>query len=156
MSAAARAKIAAAQRELAAHNESGDEEETVSHDERRMGSAEESIEQTTLPVGATTTSTEGRAVRILRFVTGVAVLFTSLGYLDILHHQFIHEALGGTPTAGFWIALIAAFIVGIFFIGGFLLLKKLADYCLRFSNAPLISRPRLTVCSGPSAREGTR
>jgi hypothetical protein len=61
-------------------------------------------------------------MRVLHGLSGLAVLFTSLAYVHIWHHFLTHAP---DRTAGFWMWMIAAAIVGVFsFVGGYLLLRR--------------------------------
>jgi hypothetical protein len=64
-------------------------------------------------------------MRILNIVSGVAVLFTTLGYGHLLHHFFVHASQEDYHSPLFWMAIIAALGAGIFsFLGGCVLLKR--------------------------------
>jgi len=63
-------------------------------------------------------------MRIFHVLSGLAVLFTSLAYVHIWHH-FLTHAHAPDRTAGFWLAMVAAAVVGVFsFVGGYLLLRR--------------------------------
>ena len=64
-------------------------------------------------------------MRILNIISGICVLFTSLGYVHILHHHFVHSPHDAYRSPLFWAVVLLALIAGIFsFIGGILLLKR--------------------------------
>ena len=61
-------------------------------------------------------------MRALHILSGIAVLFTSLGYAHLVHHFFTHSPHG---DLGFWTFMVPAIAAGILsFIGAFLLLKR--------------------------------
>ena len=62
-------------------------------------------------------------MRILIFVCGVAVLLTTFGYAHIIHH-YAMEAIRDGGTAGFWLAIVIAGLIGMLsFIGGGILIR---------------------------------
>jgi hypothetical protein len=64
-------------------------------------------------------------MRILTFLSGIAVLFTTLAYAHIIHHILTVEVRGGGPSAGFWAAIVAACGVGILsLVGGCMLIRR--------------------------------
>jgi hypothetical protein len=64
-------------------------------------------------------------MRILSFMSGVSVLFTTLAYGHLLHHHFLGASHDDYRNLVFWAAFLAAAGAGIFsFIGGCLLLKR--------------------------------
>jgi hypothetical protein len=64
-------------------------------------------------------------MRILTFVSGLAVLFTTLGYAHIIHHFSMEAIRDGGSTPGFWAGIIVASGIGIMsLIGGCLLLRR--------------------------------
>jgi F0F1-type ATP synthase membrane subunit c/vacuolar-type H+-ATPase subunit K len=63
-------------------------------------------------------------MRVLSFFSGLAVLFSSLALMHIVHH-FADRALESDRTPAFWIMIIVTLIIDVFsFIGGILLLRR--------------------------------
>jgi CDP-diglyceride synthetase len=61
-------------------------------------------------------------MRILKIISAIAVLFTSLAFVHLFHH-FAKHAPHDQPWV--WALLVVMAIAGIFsFVGGFLLLKS--------------------------------
>jgi hypothetical protein len=64
-------------------------------------------------------------MRALHISSGIAVLFTSLGYAHLLHHHLFHASHDDFRNPLSWLALLLALAAGILsFIGGILLLKR--------------------------------
>jgi len=64
-------------------------------------------------------------MRIVRFVSGVCVLFVALGYGHLLHHHFIHSSPEDFHSLEFWGMFVPAALAGIFaIVGGVLLLMR--------------------------------
>jgi hypothetical protein len=64
-------------------------------------------------------------MRVLNFVSGVAVLFTTLAFGHLLEHHFSHASAEDYRSPVFWLMVIVAAIVGVFsLVGGFTLLKR--------------------------------
>jgi hypothetical protein len=65
------------------------------------------------------------AMRVLNFVSGIAVLFTTLAFGHLLHHHFIHASAEDYRSPVFWLLIIVAAATGLFsLVGGFTLLKR--------------------------------
>jgi hypothetical protein len=63
-------------------------------------------------------------MRILKFVSGVGVLFTSLAYVHLLHHYFMNASSADVHDLRFLGSMTAAAAAGVFsLIGAFVLLK---------------------------------
>jgi hypothetical protein len=63
-------------------------------------------------------------MRILRILSGIAVLFTSLGYAHLFHHHLMHASSANFHSPAFLLMTIFALVAGVFsFIGAILLLK---------------------------------
>jgi hypothetical protein len=64
-------------------------------------------------------------MRIVNFVSGVCVLFTTLAFGHLLHHYFTHASSEDYQSPVFWLAIVLAAAAGFFsLVGGFLLLKR--------------------------------
>jgi general stress protein CsbA len=64
-------------------------------------------------------------MRILSFLCGLAVLFTTLAYAHIIHHVLTEQVRGSSPSLGFWAAMVAGIGLGILsLIGGCLLIRR--------------------------------
>ena len=64
-------------------------------------------------------------MRVLNFLSGVAILLTTLAFGHLLHHYFIDAAPNSLHDPGFMAGMATGVVVGIFsFIGGCLLLRR--------------------------------
>jgi hypothetical protein len=64
-------------------------------------------------------------MRILNIVSGVAVLFTTLAYVHLVHHHFRQALAEAHHSAPYWAAFLPALAAGILsLLGGILLLKR--------------------------------
>jgi Tfp pilus assembly protein PilN len=64
-------------------------------------------------------------MRVLNFVSGVAVFFTTLAYGHLLEHHFSHAFAEDHQSPLFWLIMVGAAMVGILsLVGGFTLLKR--------------------------------
>jgi hypothetical protein len=64
-------------------------------------------------------------MRALNFVSGVAVLFTTLAYGHLLEHHFSHAFAEDHRSALFWLVMVVTVAAGIFsLVGGLTLLKR--------------------------------
>jgi hypothetical protein len=64
-------------------------------------------------------------MRVLNFVSGVCVLFTTLAFGHLLEHHFSHASPDDHRNPVFWLAIVSAAATGFFsLVGGFLLLKR--------------------------------
>ncbi len=63
-------------------------------------------------------------MRVLSFLSGLAVLFSSLALMHIVHH-FADHSLASDRTPVFWTMITLTLIIDVFsFIGGILLLRR--------------------------------
>jgi ABC-type antimicrobial peptide transport system permease subunit len=64
-------------------------------------------------------------MRILSFVSGIAVLFTTLAFAHFIYHVLTVPVRGENPSAGYWLGVGCACLVGILsLIGGCLLIRR--------------------------------
>jgi hypothetical protein len=64
-------------------------------------------------------------MRVLNFLTGVAVLFTTLAFGHLLEHHFRHASPEDYRNPIFWVMVILAAVTGVLSLaGGFTLLKR--------------------------------
>ena len=63
-------------------------------------------------------------MRVFEFVCELAVLFCTMGYFHIIHH-YSREAIRDGGTAGFWILIAVASVLGVLSAaGGCLLVRR--------------------------------
>jgi len=64
-------------------------------------------------------------MRVLNFVSGVCVLFSTLAFGHLLEHHFSHASPEDYRNPLFWLLVVLAAAAGFFsLVGGFLLLKR--------------------------------
>jgi hypothetical protein len=64
-------------------------------------------------------------MRVLNFLSGVAVLFTTLAFGHLMEHHLHHASAEDYRSPVFWLLAIVAVVVGVFsLVGGFTLLKR--------------------------------
>jgi F0F1-type ATP synthase membrane subunit c/vacuolar-type H+-ATPase subunit K len=64
-------------------------------------------------------------MRILNFLCGVAVLFTTLAYGHLIEHHTMHQAHSNEVHTGFVLLVVVAIVVGMLSLtGGLLLLQN--------------------------------
>jgi hypothetical protein len=64
-------------------------------------------------------------MKVLNFLSGVAVLFTTLAFGHLLEHHFRHASPEDYRSPVFWVLVVVAVVTGVLsLVGGFTLLKR--------------------------------